>query len=206
MWLIVLLLIVGIKLILKIDIGRVFIASCINVFNTISLYARSLNIFLPYYFDTISGNLGWFDTKFPFLFQLLVYITMFIVTFSSGVDKCNKSYIFRKRDKVIFYTVGCFLIYIIILSMFEWTLKCSNVVNYDKLSVGQYAQYIKTLPYIGGVQGRYFLPVLPLLLLPMSSLKFSRFVNSINPILYQIVYYCVLVVVMVSVLLNRYWI
>lgn len=203
---IALLLIIGIKLILKIDIGRVFIASCINVFNTISLYARSLNIFLPYYFDTISGNLGWFDTKFPFLFQLFVYITMFIVTFSSGVDKCNISYLFRKRDKVIFYTVGCFLIYIIILSMFEWTLKCSNVVNYDKLSVGQYAQYIKTLPYIGGVQGRYFLPVLPLLLLPMSSLKFSRFANSINPILYQIVYYCFLVVVMVSVLLNRYWI
>ena len=90
--------------------------------------------------------------------------------------------------------------------MFEWTLYCTKSPNYKSLSIAELGDYINRLPYIGGVQGRYFVPILPLILLPLSSFKITDKLLRINPIVYQIIYYVVLYVYLVIVLLNRYWI
>lgn len=204
--LIIFILLLFIKILLKIDIGRVLIASVINLKNTMVLYKKTLNIYALYYLDTISGNLGWFDTKFPILLQIYIYISLFVVVFyKSKKEELSKSFL-KSKDIIIFYAVAILLIYIIILSMFEWTLMCSNVINYNALSVSDYANYFKILPYIGGVQGRYFLPVLPLILLPLNSKKITNFVNKLSPLLYQILYYIILFTFMIVILLYRYWI
>lgn len=195
-----------IKFMLKIDIGRIFLASITHPYLTIKLYAKTLKIFFPFYLDTISGNLGWFDTKFPFIFQFYVYITMFVLVFINYDNKKYNNEFLSLKDKVLMIFTFLLMFYIIILSMFEWTLKCSNVVGYDKLSVSEYAKYMNILPYIGGVQGRYFIPILPLILIVFNSKKISNIVNNINPILYQILYYFILLVVMTLVLLLRFWI
>lgn len=195
-----------IKVLLKIDIGRILIASILNLKATAILYIKTLRLSLSFYFDTISGNLGWFDTRFSMLFQIYVYFSLFIFIFIGDKDIDDKNNVLKVRDKVIFYIVACLLIYIIILSMFGWTLTCSGVQNVDKLSVDEYANYFKTLPFIGGVQGRYFIPVIPILLIPVNSKRIREMVDKLGPVLYQMFYYLILFVVMIYVLLFRYWI
>lgn len=195
-----------VKVLLKIDIGRVLIASVLNIKDTFTLYKKTLHLHLPYYFDTITGNLGWFDTKFPILFQAYIYISLLIFTFIENKSVERDKQLLKRKDRIVFYLVALLLIYIIILSMFEWTLMCTNIPNYNKLTVGEYANYLRILPYIGGVQGRYFLPVLPIILIPISSKKITKLVSKLSPILYQIIYYFILFIIMLFILLYRYWI
>lgn len=90
--------------------------------------------------------------------------------------------------------------------MFEWTLYCTKIPGYKTFNISEIGDYITKLPYIGGVQGRYFIPVLPLILLPLNSVKITNKLVKINPIVYQIIYYIIVFVYLVIILLNRYWI
>lgn len=202
--------IVAYQILSRIYIGKVLLASIFNLTDTLQLYKRSIDIFLPYYLETIVGNLGIFNVDISLLFEIFVYISLILVTFFNykivknrlKVEKIN----FSKKDYIIIYSIVILFIYLIILSMFEWTLYCTKIPNYKSLSIAELGDYINRLPYIGGVQGRYFVPILPLILLPLSSFKITDKLLRINPIVYQIIYYVVLYVYLVIVLLNRYWI
>lgn len=190
---------------LKISIFRIFLASLKNFTGTIFLYYRTFKIFVCGYFETIVGNLGWFDVKVSIVFEVFVYLSLFILTFNiTKKEYENNKYNF-KQLLIIFIVIIC-LSYVIILAMFEWTLFCTHIPNYEKLSIDEYANYISILPYIGGVQGRYFIPIIPLILIPMKNDKLKKITNKINPLYYQLVYYIVLFVYLSFILLNRYWI
>jgi len=191
------------KILIKISIGRVLIASIIHPISTLKLYIRTLKLHIGTYFETIVGNLGWFDVKVSILFEIFVYLSLFIFTFNNLNVLKNK---FKKWELITIYLFFFIFAYIIILSMFEWTLMCTNIPNYNKLSVEQLANYIKIIPYIGGVQGRYFIPIIPVILFPLNSEKISNKLLKINPLFYNLIYFIIYFVYLTVVLLNRYWI
>lgn len=193
----------------RIYIGKIFLASILNFTDTLQLFKRSLDIFLPYYLETIVGNLGIFNVDTSLLFEIFVYISLILVAFFNykvvknklKVEKIN----FNIKDNIIIYCVVVLFVYVIILSMYEWTLYCTKIPNYKSFTIAELGDYISKLPYIGGVQGRYFVPILPLILIPLSSSKITNKLLRINPIVYQIIYYLILYVYLIIVLLNRYW-
>ena len=199
----------GLKILQKMSIGKVLIASLRSPVDTLKLYVRTIQMFFSYYLDTIVGNLGWFDTKFPLFFEVFVYFSLILITFiqsnKQGDDSSNHN-CFKRWEKIFIYVIVLILVYVVILSMFLWTLYCTHIANHDFLSIKQYQYYIKIIPYIGGVQGRYFLPIIPLIFLPIDSKRMWNIINKINPITYQAIYYMLLLIVMIIVLLNRYWI
>lgn len=202
--------IVAYKILAKIYIGKILLASIFNIIDTLSLFKRSIDMFLTYYLETIVGNLGIFNVDTSLIFEVFVYISLLLVTFFNfkivkGKLKANKIN-FTKKDIIIIYITVILLIYIIILSMFEWTLYCTKIPGYKTFNISEIGDYITKLPYIGGVQGRYFIPVLPLILLPLNSVKITNKLVKINPIVYQIIYYIIVFVYLVIILLNRYWI
>lgn len=201
--------IIAYKVLLKMSIGRILIASLLNFKDTLLLFKRSISIFLPYYLETIVGNLGIFNVNTSSIFEFFVYISLFIITFFNYKIVKNKILIenikFSKRDNLIIYCIVILFIYIIILSMFEWTMYCTKIPNYHNLTVSQLGDYIRKLPYIGGVQGRYFIPIIPLILIPLNSSKITEKLLKLNPFIYQIVYYFIFYIYLTIVLLNRYW-
>ena len=189
----------------KLSIFRILLASLKNLPGTLKLYYRTIKLFGIGYFETIVGNLGWFDVKVSAFFEIFVYISLFIFTFNENKEEFKKNNFSLKQLLIIFFVVLA-LIYLIILAMFEWTLFCTNIPNYDKLSIIEYQNYINILPFIGGVQGRYFIPIVPLILIPIKSKKLNNITNNVNSFLYQILYYCILFIYLFFVLFNRYWI
>lgn len=191
----------------KILIGRIVLASILHFKDSLSLLIRSAKIFLSYYFETIVGNLGIFNVKTSVFFEIFIYCSLLFITFYNiSYGKKNNEKKFSIYDLFVIYFVCCIFIYLIIFSMFEWTMYCTHIPNYKNFTISDISIYINKLPYIGGVQGRYFVPVLPLILIPISSKKLYNLVCKFNPILFQIMYYLLLYSYLFYVLINRYWI
>ena len=89
--------------------------------------------------------------------------------------------------------------------MFEWTLYLENI-NYDNFGIAEFSSFIKSINAITGVQGRYFVPILPLILIPLGNKKIYEKTLKFNPILFQSCYYAFLFCYMISLMLFRFWI
>ena len=201
---------VSFKVLMKLSIGRILLGSIRHILSTLRLFKRSILLFGTYYFESIVGNLGIFNIKTPRICEIFVYFIMGIVTFSYFKIKGKKiekeEIKFNKKDYIIIYGVALIMIYIIILSMFEWTLYVTGIKNYNNLTMSEVYNYLNALPYIGGVQGRYFIPIIPLLLVPLKSERLSDITYKTSPYLIQTLYYVSLAVYFIGIMLKRFWI
>ena len=89
--------------------------------------------------------------------------------------------------------------------MFEWTLYLMNI-SYENFSIQEFSAYLKSVHLISGVQGRYFIPILPLILIPLGNKKVYEKTLRFNPIAFQTFYYIFLLCYMILLMLFRFWI
>lgn len=112
-----------------------------------------------YITQLLGGSLGWFQSNIqaPLLFVLSYFL---ILTSTLIKQPYEKRYI-PTKIRVLYFVVFCAISFLIMLSMYlGWTFNSENVIN--------------------GIQGRYFLPVLPILLLALKPrLIYSRINISI---------------------------
>lgn len=146
------------------------------------------------------GSLGWLETSFPFIVIIYIYISLVGV---SVVGDKSENLKLKKWD------VFVILITIVSLCVFT-TIALTNhtimVTLYGtEFTEGSYniREALYQIPYIGGVQGRYYLPFLGLffLLIP-------RKIDVSNAVIEKVVEVggICLYIYVVIVLLQRYWI
>lgn len=194
------------KYLLSVNSGRVLIASLMHSFDTVILLARTIKHYSWFYADSIVGRFGLFNVNTNFIIDILIIFSVFIISMFNYKIVDNKieeeTIKLTKKDICIIYVTFFILVYFIILAMFEWTLFAIGMGDYNNMCINRAAYYLKTIKLIGGVQGRYFVPILPLLFIPLSNKKLLK----LNPILFQIIYYCLLGIYMIVLLLFRFWI
>ncbi len=128
-----------------------------NPFGIIVLFARTIQINMDFYLTTlVGGSLGWFDAKIsgPSWLVILLFIILLFSTFSCKGDN-NQN--IKGSQRAMYITIFILVILATICSML-------------------FMQAFKTELAIVGVQGRYLLPVLPLLLLALRTnlLQFAK--------------------------------
>jgi len=126
---------------------------------------------------------------------------MLIINFLSK-EKYNNNKLSRK-DNMYVFGLGLFSCVITIISLFEWTLNY-NGINTSDFVLSDFSYYIKNTYDILGVQGRYFIPLLPLLIIPIN-LKIETKNKKEILIITQIIYYLILFIYMLIIIINRYW-
>lgn len=192
------------KFIININFVKILLASLSNPIDTLLMLCRTMINFIFGYAESIVGNLGWFDVKISRLFVVFVYTILLILTFMNFKKQEDKAKCkFSKKDKIIIFITILILIYVIVLSMFSWTLYINKIPNYNNLSISKYAYYLKNTKYIVGVQGRYFIPIIPLILVPI---QYKKNIKNFNLNIILILYYVIFYIYYFVVLLNRYWI
>ena len=105
---------------------------------------------------------------------------------------------FSKWDLLVWYGVAAVLFILVLMSMISW-----GFLIYDIDSDLPYSVSMRLLPRIEGVQGRYFYPILPLLLIPIHTKK--DYLSFIPAYLYKICYYLLMTIYPITRLLVRYW-
>lgn len=146
------------------------------------------------------GNFGWLDTPMLYGVVIAVYILFLVLAmFNSDTEK-------KKRFSVVGVIVvwGTFIIMtlLIMLSMVNHTIMVTlfGAENLDKTYHIREALY--QIPYIGGLQGRYFIPFIPLMFLPVPQVKR---VNKSSMIVIISVFQILIYGYAIALLLNRYW-
>lgn len=146
------------------------------------------------------GNFGWLDTPISFVIALIVYGLIFTMTLVNDSDVKNAR--MRGWDKFVtwgtfsvlcVFTTAAMINHMVKMKLFgtEWTTQ-----TYDIRS----SLYL--IPYIGGIQGRYYLPFVSLLFLPVRQIKkIDRKVAWGIVAVFEIALY----IYVIWKLLDRYW-
>lgn len=179
---------------------KVLLSFLTDPIDGLNLIVKTVLSNFKFYILSLIGYFGWFDVKVSYLFCAFVIFSAFIINFL-----CDEQNIaFKKRDK---WYINIFLIIffiIIIISLYDWTLRYLGI---DTIGFGihDYSNSFKLINAILGVQGRYFLPFLPLFFI-----AFHINLNIKNKrkklLIYQIMYYITTYVYTFIIIFKRYWI
>jgi uncharacterized membrane protein len=143
---------------------------------------NDFNVNVKGYLEQFIGVLGWLDTQLPgILHSSYTFVLLFIALIDS-----HPNVIILLKDKLKVFAVlssSIFLLYLLIY--LSWNPVGQEVVE--------------------GVQGRYFIPLAPLLLLLFYNRKISLNIRSSNLGLVIVTYSLFALTISLAVLLNRYY-
>lgn len=168
---------------------------------TFVLMKESLQNFWLYYLQSLVGCFGWIDSWVPNYFLVVTYVLMFALVLVSFLHKKGK----LPRPRYVIYSLlaFCVLGYITTISMVYHTV---NITLYgQEIYAGDYNWHtaIYQIPYIGGLQGRYYLPFLALPLLAIGKWKKEENSFAMNGVI--LAYTIFAAVISIMVLYGRYW-
>ena len=195
--------ILGILVVKRIGEYNVLLAFLLNPVGLIKTIFFTLKEHVFGYVYTLVGNLAWLNIKTSYIYAFFIFLTYFIFMICVKEEKkVNLS----KRDKIFIFIFILIFFIIIQLALYDWTVrKVYNFEEFSSISILDKVKYISEHNIgVSGVQGRYFIPLLPLF-----SLLFVRTGKNKNTKIfkiYEIVYYIVLVSYLAYVIINRFWI
>lgn len=198
----------AIKVLPHISEGKTFIGAMYDIKASIKLVFLTVKAYFGEWLTQITGDLGWFDTPVALIFTVFVISNLL---FLNLFDYNNKSKCpfeknpFKKIELVIVFVVALGMTFITVLSMFGWTMKAYGI-DMNALTTSEVAGYMDQIPYIGGLQGRYFVPIIPLVLVPCYFPKFTASIQTINYKTYLYGYHITVYIYLFVVVLKRYWI
>ena len=197
----ILLLLLGIFFVSNISYVKVLIAFIINPISSLKLLFRTFVQHFGFYVISIMGYFGWHDTPVSVFFGIFIILNMLIINLFS--NEKYKEVKLNKKENIYIFILGIISCLITIISLFEWTLNY-NGMNTSNFLVSDFSYYIKNTYDILGVQGRYFIPLLPLIIIPIN-LKIEKEHKKGILKFTQILYYSILFIYMFVIIINRYW-
>ena len=198
---------VAIKLLPYVPEGSTFLAAVYDIGASTKLILATIKACFTEWLIKITGNLGWFDTPVALIFTVFVIANLLFVNlfdYNNTIKQPANCNPFKAIEIAFTLAIALFITIIVILSMLSWTLMAYGI-EARAISVAEKASYMRQIPLIGGLQGRYFVPVIPLFLVPCYFPKISKQIGKFNHITYLSGYHLTVFVYLVFVLLNRYW-
>lgn len=190
----------------KISYGRILLAAIIYIKDSLWLILRTLWRYKFGYLKELTGDFGWFDTLTAIWYTIFIFLSiLFISVINYDKDENIVSSPFTKKDVIYIYSIGIVMVMIIMLSMLEWTLHINNLGSIGGISIKEFKDIFINIPLIEGIQGRYFIPIIPLFLIPIYNKKITIKLKRFNITIFLVIYYLVLVIYMMIVILYRYW-
>ena len=152
-----------------------------------------------YHIQQLVGMFGWLDS---------VVSSIYIIIFFSVMVYLNSCITETVEGKIgIVRRAWLLLISIIIFMFIEAAIQSYTYeyLDWDRLAgISTYRSYISDLDMILGVQGRYWIPILPIILVSFSG-ETKRKKTSFYYII-QLLFYALSAVYVIGILYNRYWI
>ncbi len=137
----------------------------------------------------------WTGVLSVFVFALMHHNKLNTQTLS---EQGRRDGAFSRWDLLVWYGLFAVLFVIVQMTMISW-----GFFIYGIDEGLPYSASMRLLPRIEGVQGRYFYPILPLLLIPIHTER--DYLGFIPAGLYKFCYYLLMTVYPITLLLVRYW-
>lgn len=179
--------------------GQIVLAFLTAPLSTIELLVQTFVANGKFYWESTFAVFGWLDTYPPNYFSFLIAGGLLLCTLA-GEEKQEVQVQLGALQRGILLllflggVISCFC------GMILWSMTMYAIP--ECFSVSGFVQAITRLPRIEGVQGRYFLPVLPLFLLAIPACRRLR-LSDVNVL--QLCIQCTAILVTGWTLWGRYW-
>lgn len=178
---------------------KTVIADVIQFKDTIDLFKRTFKMWGFYYIQQLIGMFGWLDATVSTIFIIFTLTIMTYLNCTTTEDFGEVKLSFVKR--IILFIVGVALVLFIYIALQAWTY---DYLDYDIYAgVDKYKEFISQIDFILGVQGRYFIPCLPIILVSVSGEAIRK--NKVSYYVIQAMYYIVSFICIFGLLKARYW-
>ena len=177
---------------------KTVVADILSFPSFVSLLYRTYSHWGYYHLQQMVGMFGWIDSVVTSQFLLLFFGMMTYLNVCM-VEKVEKGLNFPRR--LILFLIAIAIIIFIEIALQTWTYK---YLEWDILAgVDTFRQYNNDLTEILGVQGRYWIPCLPLILVALSGTSERKNVKVYYGV--QVVYYIIALYNVMTLLYTRYW-
>lgn len=147
------------------------------------------------------GNFGWLDT--PMLLGIAISVIVFLIVMSLIKSNDQREYYLRKWDIFIIIITIIAMTVFTTLALVDHTIKVTLFGSEATSNTYSIREAMYQIPYIGGLQGRYYVPFVCLFFLPYPRvIQLKRQVINVVFVVLEILLY----IYVVWMLLNRYWI
>ena len=177
---------------------KTLVADILSFPSFVSLLYRTYENWGYYHLQQMVGMFGWIDSVVTSQF-LLLFFGMMVYLNVTLVEKVEKKLNFPRR--LILFLIAVAIVLLIETALQTWTYK---YLNWDIMAgIDTFRSYNTDLTEILGVQGRYWIPCLPLILVALSGTIERKNVKVYYGI--QIVYYIIALINVITLLYSRYW-
>lgn len=153
-----------------------------------------------FYIVSTVGCFGWLDSHVARWFIVLSVLVFFALVFQSNPEKV----VIGKRTRIISLGIFFSMVLLIFMSMISWTVILAGVDR--SVGLDGWRGYLQSITCILGVQGRYFIPLFGMLAVGCSdAYKIGKPLKRVAKTPILLGYYLVMMIHVISVLLERYW-
>lgn len=164
--------------------------------DTLRILKSTLGSLGWYYMQSMIGDFGWLDCVVPDWF--IIFSLLSIFAFAQIKQKENA--VVRVWDRVLYILLSCAIFVLVVIGILQWYM---NLVGIDNSTLELFRQGLSQVSVVAGIQGRYWLPILPCCILAFANVIPNK-QNKL--VIWQSVYYMVIAAVPIYELAYRYWI
>lgn len=137
---------------------RLVVATLRHLYRTMWLFGRTCKVWGAHIFESMMGKFGYFDARTATWFMAAVAAFGLVIAMTTIKGTTVSEVHLTVKDKVIIYIVLGVCFYLVTVSMISFTAG-DNTQDWNKA--------LYEITEIHGLQGRYYIPMLILFLLPM---------------------------------------
>lgn len=145
------------------------------------------------------GQFGWLEAAVPMGFVIASYVLVLFLAVTD--EKSEQPYALKAKNRVVIWIISAVLGIFICMSMVNHTIMIFLFGSEHAPDTYAAREALYQIPYIGGLQGRYFLPFLSLPFLALPEIR-----KKISGRQWLVVGYIVVAAILTGVVLvKRYW-
>ena len=164
------------------------------------LFKATGSYWAEYLMNSTVGTFGWLDTPMAFNVVVMMFIVVLVASLLKNRD--DMDYKLRIGDRVVLLGTFIILCLFITMSLANHTIKVTLFGSEQSSATYEIREALYQIPYIGGLQGRYYLPFVPLLFISLPTcIKNNRIVTGVAFALIETglyIYVC-------SLIISRCW-
>ncbi len=180
---------------------KVLYACILQPGNTFSLFK---NTFLGYgdlFIQTLVGSFGWLEIDVSLVFIVIFFIMLFYINVFQTKESIEMQESFTFKNRIVFVIISAAVFGFVLLSMVSWSF---FLEGFDlDVPVSVMRSYLPRISYMLGVQGRYFIPFMPMLVSSLgrgNEVKNRKFYTAV-----QCAFYIGSMMYVIWLLDIRYW-
>ena len=180
---------------------RVLYASVLQPGRTFLLFKNTLLGYKDFYLQTMVGTFGWLDSAVSFTFVTIFFMMLFYINIFQSEESIRLQEGFTVKNRIYMVILSLMMFGFIFISMISWSFYLAGL-DLDA-GIPQFRQYLYQIDYMLGVQGRYFIPFLPMLVISLG--RGNRPGSMRRYTVIQAVYYVLSAILFLRILYVRYW-